>query len=189
MINWNKPLFQYPRSITGWTVVEVLIGLTAVAVIFLLTAPGINTLSQIYYQNKTASKLLSSLTMAQEEAVRRGGVARMCPSSDGSSCRLDGNWNRGWIVFLDSNASHAPEAIEILDRHGPPNEKIRIQAQGAFTVRATFDINGIPKPDNGTQEGIFKVCFASGEPSSRDILVNQEGWIEVKNSDLICSEA
>lgn len=184
----DKSVYQNGRALAGWSVIEVLIGVAVIGIIVLLSAPGVNTLSQKYTMKKTSSNLLTSLTLAQGEASRRGGIARVCPSSDGNTCRSDGNWNRGWLVFLDSNANSKPEAFEILDRYGPTDERVRIQAQGAFAQRATFNVDGAPDLEGSSGEGRFRVCFADGEPGFQELQVDNNGWVEAKKSDFDCRE-
>ena len=176
------------HSVAGWSIVEILIGLTVIAFIFLISSPVINTLTQKHSMTKTSGNLLTSLTLAQEEASRRRVKARVCPSSDGSSCRADGNWNRGWLVFMDSNANSKPEASEILERYGPADEIVRIQAHGAFAHHATFNVNGAPELEGNSSKGSFRICFADGEPGFQEVQINVDGWVEARKSDLTCLE-
>ena len=172
----------------GWSVVEALIGVAAVTLIFLLSAPVLDEWSQAHNLRKTSKNLYVSLTMAQQEATKRGDIARLCPSSDGWSCRPDGDWNRGWIVFLDSNANKQPEPAEIMNTYGPPGEQIRIHALGSFTSSADFGIDGMPIGTQFASAGGFQICSETDEPSSREILIDEQGRPEVSKSDDQCRE-
>ena len=96
------------KSHIGLTVVEFLIGFTVIAVIALLTAPGVSGLLQGRQIGNAASELARGLSLAKIEAEKRHSTVRVCPSSDGLSCRQDGDWNRGWLVFSDGNGDGSP---------------------------------------------------------------------------------
>lgn len=180
------PLLTF-RASAGWTVVEVLIGLTALAVIIMVSAPGINSLSQAYYLKKTSSNLLTSLTQAQDEATRRGSITRLCPSSDGKSCRPDGDWNRGWVVFVDINANHEPDPVEVIDVYGPPRGKVHIDASGSLSSNAEFRLDGRLNSDVHPSAGRFRICHGDGSPGFQEILFNVSGRPEVRESDQECN--
>jgi type IV fimbrial biogenesis protein FimT len=174
------------RPQAGWTVIEILIGLTAIAIVTMLSAPVINGLSHEYYLKKTSSNLLSSLSLAQTEAARRGTIARLCPSSDGKSCRPDGNWNEGWIVFVDTNANHLPEPVEVVDVYGRPKGTVRIDASGSVSSSANFSLDGLLIGDHQQTGGKFLLCYEDKTPGFQEIRVDSHGLAEARKSDQDC---
>jgi type IV fimbrial biogenesis protein FimT len=168
-------------------VVEILIGMAAIAIVTIMSAPVVNSLSHEYYLKKASSNLLSSLTLAQREAARRGSIASLCPSSDGKSCRPDGDWNQGWIVFVDSNADQLPEPVEVVDVYGPPKGAVRIDASGSFSSSADFSLNGMLVGDNQQTGGTFRLCYADEKPGFQEIRVDDRGQVEARKSDQGCS--
>ena len=169
----------------GLTVVELLIAFSVLAVIFLLTAPGVSGLVQEHYLKRTSSDLYVSLNLAKSEAAKRHSTVRICPSSDGISCRQDGDWNKGWLVFADGNVNALPEDIEIIQVFGPPGERVRVHAKGALAGTVSFTIAGL----SGNEEsdtGEFKVCNASSDSGFRKITVNKEGWLTIIKADTSC---
>ena len=177
------------RALAGLTVVEVLIGLTAIAIVAMLSAPVIDGLLQEHYLKKTSANLLSSLTLAQNEAARRGSIAKLCPSSDGKSCRPDGDWNQGWIVFVDSNANHVPEAVEIVEVYGPPKGAVRVEANDSFSSSAEFSFEGLLIDDHQQGNGKFRLCYGDQKPGYREILVDARGRAEVRQSEEDCGKS
>jgi len=169
----------------GFTIVELLIGLTAIAVIFILAAPGFSNLLQQHYLKSTAGDLASTMNLASSEANRRHSTVRVCPSADGVSCRQDGDWNRGWLVFSDGNANGMPENIEIIQAFGSPNKKVRVQTQGAIGDVASFTIAGLSGNDNFTT-GAFRVCHVESNSVSRTVTVDQDGWVDVTEGGEPC---
>lgn len=176
------------RALAGLTVVEVLIGLTAITIVAMLSAPVIDGLLHEHNLKKTSSNLLSSLSLAQNEAARRGRIAKLCPSSDGKSCRPDGDWNQGWIVFVDSNANHMPEAVEVVEVYGPPKGAVRIEANESFSSSAEFNFDGLLNGDHQQSNGKFRLCYGDEKPGFREILVDSRGQAEIRQSDEVCGE-
>ncbi len=169
----------------GLTVVELLIAFSVLAVIFLLTAPGVSGLVQEHYLKRTSNDLYVSLSLAKSEAVKRHSTIRICPSSDGISCRQDGDWNKGWLVFADDNVNALPEDIEIIQVFGPPGERVRIHAKGVLAGTVSFTIAGL----SGNEEsdtGEIKVCKASSDSGFRKITVDKEGWLTIIKADTSC---
>lgn len=175
------------RARSGWTVVEILIGLAAIAIVTMISAPVVSSLSHEYYLKKASSNLLSSLRLAQNEAARRGSIASLCPSSDGKSCRPDGDWNRGWIVFVDTNANQRPESVEVVNVYGPPKGAVRIDASGGFSSSADFNFDGLLVGDNQQTVGKFRLCYEDEKPGFQEIQVDSRGQVEARKSDLDCS--
>jgi Tfp pilus assembly protein FimT len=186
---WKKEIFKSSLPNAGWTILEVLIGLTVLVVIFLVSAPGVNSLAQKYSLKKTSSNLLSSIELAQTEAARRRNIVTLCPSSDGNSCRTDGDWNRGWLLFIDGNANNKPEPVEILKSFDSPGQNVRVHVFGAFSSEASFDISGsVAGQDVHTESG-FTVCNASGEPGFHQVRINHEGLIQPATFEGDCSRS
>ena len=170
------------KSHIGLTVVEVLIGFTVIAVIALITAPGVSGLLQGRQIGNAASELARGLSLAKIEAEKRHSTVRVCPSSDGLSCRQDGDWNRGWLVFSDGNGDGSPQEFERIRAYDPPNEKIRIKSSGAITDVLAFTVAGLVK-NNNSEKGEFIICHVDSRSKSKKILVDSEGWVNLVKSD------
>lgn len=170
------------KSHTGLTVVEFLIGFTVIAVIALVTAPSLSGLLQGRQVGNAASELARGLSLAKTEADKRHSTVRVCPSSDGLSCRQDGDWNRGWLVFSDGNGDGSPQEFERIRAYDPPNEKIRIKSSGAITDVLAFTVAGLVK-NNNSEKGEFIICHVDSRSKSKKILVDSEGWVNLVKSD------
>ena len=170
------------KSHTGLTVVEFLIGFTVIAVIAMVTAPGVSGLLQSRQIGNAASELARGLSLAKTEADKRHSTVRVCPSSDGLSCRQDGDWNRGWLVFSDGNGDGSPQEFERIRAYDPPSEKIRIKPSGAITDVVAFTVAGLVK-NNNSEKGEFTICHVNSRSNSKKILVDSEGWVNLVKSD------
>jgi len=174
------------RARRGWSVVEVLIGVAFLAAVVMISMPGIDRLARDHHLRKTSSNLFASLVLAQKEATRRGSRAQLCPSSDGKSCRPDGDWNRGWIIFVDINANHEPEQAEVVEIYGPPKGKVHIDASGSFSPAVEFWPGGQLVEDDRPAAGSFRVCYGDDLSGYREILMDEGGRPDARESKEEC---
>lgn len=98
----------------GFTLTEVLIVTTIVAILFGI---GLPSYKYVTTSNRVASEvnaLLGDMQYARSEAIREGQTVTVCPSADGASCAggATGVWQSGWIVFSDANNDQTVQAGE-----------------------------------------------------------------------------
>lgn len=161
----------------GLTVVELLIILSAIAIVVLISVPGSSMVLENYRLKSTSSDLVNGLSIAKGEAIKRGSTVRVCPSSNGRFCRTDGNWNHGWLVYSDGNGDGTVQEIEFIQSFQAPNPKVSIIATGAVKTIASFTATGM-KQDNGLETGEFHICHRGAKGRSKIISVDQDGWVQ-----------
>ena len=161
----------------GMTLIEVLIILSAIAIVVMISVPG-STMVLEHYRLKSASgDLLSSLNIAREEAIKRSSTVRVCPSANGRFCRSDGNWDQGWLVYTDGNADGAVQEIELIQSFPAPSEHIHIVAGGAVENSASFTVSGLID-QNKYVSGEFHVCHDGIESRAKTIQIDSDGWVQ-----------
>lgn len=85
----------------GFTLVELLVTLSVVAIVISIAAPSFN---QQIRNNKSITltdEFVSALNFTRVEAVKRAHRVSLCPSTDGTSCAGNDDWDKGWIAFVD----------------------------------------------------------------------------------------
>ena len=170
----------------GLTILEVLITLAAIAIVVMVTVPGSNILLEKYRLKTASGKLFSGLELARSEAQQRSSTVMMCPSSNGHSCRRDGDWSMGWLVFTDGNGNGTVQDIELIQAFEAPHQTVNIVAQGAVQNQAAFTATGL-NADNGDQTGKFQICLDGSEAAPKVVKVDAEGWIQmVKVHEEVC---
>lgn len=100
------------KAQSGFTLLELL---TTIAVLGILLAVGVPTFANIIRNNRIAAatnELVTALTFARSEAMKRGDVVSTCPSVDQSDCAGSNDWSMGWIVFVDQNIDGARDEDE-----------------------------------------------------------------------------
>ena len=88
----------------------------------------------IIQNNRLATQLnefVTALNVARREAIKRARTMTVCKSADGATCTTAGQWEQGWIVFLDVDGDGAVDA-------GDGDEVLRVQGAllPGFTLNA-----------------------------------------------------
>lgn len=100
----------------GFSLIELLVVITVLAVLTSLAAPSFRSIVADNLVKTSANELFYAIQLARNEAVKRNTMVSICPSSNQSSCTSNGNWNVGWIIFEDVNASGSRDNSETLIR-------------------------------------------------------------------------
>jgi Tfp pilus assembly protein FimT len=166
------------RELTqGLTVLELLISLAAIGIVVLIAVPGSDVLLEKQRLKSASSSMMTAIELARTEAGARSSMVIMCPSSNGHTCRNDGDWNHGWLVFSDGNGNGTVEDIELISSFAAPNQEIRINADGAVQQRAAFTLNGLVGND-GALSGQFQICLRKSNALATLVSIDADGWVQ-----------
>jgi type IV fimbrial biogenesis protein FimT len=77
----TKSHFQHPRVVLGFTLVELLVTLTIVAILLAVGAPSLTQMVQRQAVASAMQALASDLRFARSEALKRGTQVELCGSS------------------------------------------------------------------------------------------------------------
>lgn len=189
-----RRIFEHPLTDVsqGLTVLEILIGLAALAIIAMLVVPNAHT---AYYERQVrdmAELLVEDLTLAQNEAANRGGIARLCPSSNGQTCRANNDWQLGWVVFFDGNGDGQVQEFEFIDSFELTEPRIAIQAIGSVDTAASFTVVGLTEPGaddrRSSTDGEFRICYRDSSAEGRRVLIEPDGWVfDERLSEQVCN--
>jgi type IV fimbrial biogenesis protein FimT len=164
-------------SIRGITVLELMIGLAALGIVILVAVPGSTLLLDKYRMKVTSDSIITGLELARTESSARSAEVILCPSSNGHTCRKDGDWSHGWLVFSDGNGNGSVQDIELIRSFDAPSEKIHITTDGALKDRAAFTATGLVG-DEGVGSGQFQICLRDGKASAILVTVDADGWVQ-----------
>ena len=168
-----RPAFSvHPFSLRGFTLTEMLVTLTVLCILLALSAPSFWRLIIDTRMTTEANQFLTALHLTRSEAIKRNRRVTLCKSSDGHFCTTTGNWEQGWIIFVDNLPAGTRE----------PNEaRLRVHSAltrgsaliGNLPVRhyISYLPNGQTRTANGAlQGGRLTLC---GAPSTkgRDIVI------------------
>ncbi|NHF67384.1 GspH/FimT family pseudopilin [Xanthomonas hortorum] len=154
----------------GYTAVELLIVMAIVGIVAAVGLPSFRTLIEWQRAQTRVHLLTAHLAMARSLAVTHRIPVSVCPSGDGDSCRPDGDWSRGWILFRDPVRSEQPlEAASILRvEHYAASDNISITGTiGRSLVRF------LPNGRNGGTNITISLCARAQHLA--DVVVNNSG--------------
>lgn len=148
----------------GFTLAELLLTISVLAILTALAAPSFNRFVQNNRLAGLGNEMVTALQFARSEALKRGTTVRVCSSADGVSC--GGTWNQGFIALADPD----PSGGELLRVWTAPGNEIQF-TPGSGQV--DFLGNGFAAaPLNVTLESDF--CPPSSE-NARLITVERTG--------------
>ena len=124
-IQWRGP--SRGRS-SGFTVIELLVGLTVMAVLMALATPSLQQYLRNMRLASSMSDLRSDTQLARSESIKRNSRVLVCPRANPTSMACaaavaPATWMNGWLVCYDTDADTVCDASTAAD----PNP-IRVRA-------------------------------------------------------------
>lgn len=145
---------------TGFTLIELMVTIGVGSILLTLAVPSFQSIIAGNRATALANEMVTALTLARSEAVKRGASVSICPAGfddqgEVEECDENGDWEQGWIVFLDTNSNgdfDPDEEIRTwlkwqLDEDRRPSinaggtDIIQFEALGVPDAAVTFDIH------------------------------------------------
>jgi type IV fimbrial biogenesis protein FimT len=124
------------------TMIELMVGITIVAILFALTAPSFSTWIQNTHIRTGAEALQNGLMLARAEAVRRNTTVRFqLTSTLDNSCALS-TTGTNWVVSQDDPTGACASAIPDPSNTSPPAPRliqVRAGAEGSRNALVAAD--------------------------------------------------
>lgn len=97
--------FQSLRSVSGQqrgvTLLELMIGITVLAIVTTLAVPSFSRLIENNRLVTRTNDFVTAMALARSEAMKRSLNVSLCPSTDGATCSGDDDWSGQWLLFTD----------------------------------------------------------------------------------------
>ena len=178
------------KRIAGFTLLELIITLALAAIIVTVAVPAFQETISRNRRATQANDLVSALSLARSEAIKRGEMVTICQSDDQASCTEDEEWEKGWLVFVDSNAAGGDNVGEL----DAGEELLRVYQglSGGNTLRVTDTFedylsylpDGLSLGSDGLANGTFSLCdYDEDETEARYIVINVTGRVRVRDYD------
>jgi type IV fimbrial biogenesis protein FimT len=162
----------------GLTLIQLLTTLAIAAVLATVAAPGMSTLRLDGRRTAAVNGLLLGLFLARSEAIKRGVIVSVCPSSDGRRCEeRAADWSVGWIVFVNSDRDDPPTRS--------PREELILGSGAAPGASITSNRRGYSfRPvTQAVVNGTIVFCDVRGSAHARAIIISHTGRPRVAQRD------
>lgn len=158
-------------SARGFTLLEFLVTTSVSAIALTIGVPSYQSTIAGSRLVSQANTLVSSLTLARSEAVKRGKSVSVCRADNtGTACATSsGDWQNGWLVVSDDGAT-----IRELPQLSGNNQL----SPGSFGKAVAFDAMGMPDAS-----GSFVLCDHSRDGYGREVEINAIGRFRVVRHD------
>jgi type IV fimbrial biogenesis protein FimT len=172
---WNT---RRTRAIGGFTLLELMVAITVLAVLLGLGIPSFSSIIQRNRLTAEVNELITALNYARSEAGKRGTRISVCGlDSAGTNCDITPSWQRGWMMFVDDGATNGE-----LDT-GEEILQVWPATAGAFSYDASVHYVGFSpmRADAAATLDVYK-GGCSG-PEKREIQIQVTGRISSKKVD------
>jgi type IV fimbrial biogenesis protein FimT len=125
----------------GFTLIELMVTLALAVILLALAVPSFRNTVQNNRATTTANELLTALSTARSEAIKRNETISLCSSANGTSCASSTNWATGWIM-LDGSGSvlrvwSAPDGSPTITG---PSASVQFDVTGAANAGTTYQV-------------------------------------------------
>ncbi|MEH6564186.1 MAG: GspH/FimT family pseudopilin [Halopseudomonas sp.] len=156
----------------GFTLVELLTALGLVTILLSIGLPSFGRLVDNHRLDVGKEQLARSIQQTREEAVRRNQAVTMAP--------IEGDWNRGWQVFLDSNGNAQYDAADELLSQDIAARISHIHGSGALASYVRYNALGESELlHGGFLAGTLRLCPAEASRDGRMLVINRVGRLRM----------
>ncbi len=169
----------------GFTLIELMIALGVMGILVSISMPSFQDAAENMATDSQSSVLITTLSLARTESVKRGNDVSICATSSGEDCN-GGDWSDGWMVFVDANgdADGGQGSVDAGDT------VVRIwTAERGTELTFTTDLMQFDNLGYSLVPGIqtFLICPESGNAeNARSIEIGAFGRARLIEDDLDC---
>ena len=163
--------FSRAQDTQGFSLVETLVVLAIVVGVLGFAEPRLNEQIIAKEVDAASGRLFRDLQLARVDSIRRGVSVVICPSEDGASCLLRGQWHQGWIGFEDLNRDQRRDHGEKILLVGPSTTSVSLKWRSPHWIRFS--------PDGGAwPNGHFRIG-SNDLSKARAVIIYRTGRVRV----------
>lgn len=182
-------------KVKGFTLVELMITLAVAAIVMGIAIPSFTQMMRNNSSATLGAELAGVLQYARSEAIKRAARVSVCASDDGLSCLAAGNWEKGWLVFVDTALTDSAPDPVIADADAilrywddlNTNAVITANLEGGAAIRVlrftgTGTLARANLADTAAREFVVSITGCKGS-SARTLSVGVVGMVNTVKSD------
>lgn len=166
------------QSISGFTLLELIVSMSLLAILGGLAAPAFTSMWLDARRTTAVNGFVHSVFLARSTAITSGRTVTICRSTDARTCshRTD-DWQAGWIVFIDTDDDRPP----MRDPEERVLEVVQPWRGGHITSnRTSYSF----RPDvHRVVNGSMVFCDRRGSSQARAVIINSAGRPRVSSRD------
>ncbi|MDD3762717.1 MAG: GspH/FimT family pseudopilin [Nevskiales bacterium] len=154
----------------GFTLLELIVTVVVASILLTVAVPSFTTLIRSNRAASEANALLTMLTLARSEAIKRNAAVVLCRSTSGTACASgSGDWNSGVMVYVDQDGDGAYNNSDVIVQAAIP-----LSAVSSITFNAGSWLNF--NPNGSTNKfGSFTITPANDTNYTRKVVLSPTG--------------
>lgn len=172
--------FHFSQRERAFSLHEALMTLAVVGTLTIIAVPSFQQIVSGQRMTGAVNTLVTALSLARSEAIKRNENVVLCPSADERNCQnLDASetaWENGYLLYVDRNENDSPDADETVLRIFGPSKDLRI--------RSTSGRNHVTYRSNGMASGTnlsFTFCTTNNTSLPRTVIVANSGRVRTSS--------
>jgi type IV fimbrial biogenesis protein FimT len=156
----------------GFSLIELLMGLTIVGIVLLLVSPAFAALTQANHREEAAKSLASGIRNARSAAITRNQTVIIHGIND--------DWGQGWRIIVDvSGRGQEDSSNPLLVEH---QSSTRVSIFGNQHVQTSVRFSHLGEPlYGGFQSGTLHVCAAREPVSQYQVVLASSGRVSLRS--------
>ncbi len=115
--DWSRPGGIALSGQKGFTLIEMMMTISIMGIIMAIGWPAFQEFINSSRRSTTMNEFTASYHHAKSEAIKRNANVTICRSANGAVC--GGEWENGWIVFLDVDGGGSVGAGDVIIQRRP----------------------------------------------------------------------
>ena len=161
---------------SGFTLLELIMTVAMISIVVAIAIPSMTTFNQNDRLVTNINTMIGHLAYARSEAVKRSQQVSICVSNDTATCTGGNNWEDGWIIYIDADASNTFDATEEILRAQQALGSNQTITPTTFASQVTYDYRGF-----ATSTGSFQLCDNRSGPYGKTISISNTGRVRLQD--------
>ncbi|MCP8900324.1 GspH/FimT family pseudopilin [Gilvimarinus xylanilyticus] len=158
----------------GFTLIELIVTLVVLIIVTTVAISSFQTLILSLKVKSSTEELILAAHTARSHAVKENRRITLAHT---------GQWNDGWIIFVDADHDGERDGGErLLRRHGPLSDSVHVDANSPVSSYISYTGNGTSQWATGSEHSAFQagtltVCATEDYPKGYALVLSKGGRI------------